>query len=335
MEKRVDSHNLSPATEEKDLSKEIELLSSQLRKATNWDGSELCQYQGFWCRSEFLHGIIPFQRHFQAQDSDLILITFPKSGTTWLKAITFTIVNRPRYALENSPLLTTSPHVLVPFLEFDLFMRNQPPSPISEDLPTPRIFSTPTPYASLPNSVVNSNCRIVYMCRNPLDQFISHWKFLIQIHQDQSKELVSFDEAFETVCNGVQGFGPIWEHVLGYWKASKEQPHKILFLKYEDLKENINFQVKRMADFLGCPFTENEKSKGIVEEISKFCSFDNMKNLEVNKTGILPSGAKYSDFYRKGQVGDWKNYLTPSMSKRLEKVYEEKFSGSGLTFKTS
>ncbi|KAJ0033973.1 hypothetical protein Pint_26268 [Pistacia integerrima] len=49
--------------------------------------------------------MIRFQRHFHAQDNDIMLITFPKSGTLWLKALTFTIVNRYQYTQENSPLL--------------------------------------------------------------------------------------------------------------------------------------------------------------------------------------------------------------------------------------
>ncbi|KAJ0101905.1 hypothetical protein Patl1_04800 [Pistacia atlantica] len=317
MEKRSgDSEIPSPAVEGQEFSKEIEQLLTQLPKATNWNGRELCQYQGFWCQSGFLPGIISFLKRFQARDSDIILVTFPKSGTTWLKALAFTIVNRSRYALQNSPLLTTGPHELVPFLDLRLYMSNQPP--VLEDLPSPRVFAAHIPFASLPKSIVNSNCRIVYMCRNPLDQFP-----------------VSLDEAFEMVFNGVQGFGPFWEHVLGYWKASKEEPHRILFLRYEDLKENINFHVKRLADFLGVPFTEDEKSKGVIGDISKFCSFDNMKDFEVNKTGTLPTGVKNSIFFRKGEVGDWKNHLTSSMSERLEKFYEEKFNGSDLTFKKS
>ena len=123
---------------------------------------------------------------------------------------------------------------------------------------------------------------------------------------------------------------------MGYWKASKEEPQKILFLKYEDLKEDINFYVKRLADFLGCPFTEDVENERVIEEILELCSFDNMKNMEVNKSPERnPIGFVKNMFFRKGKVGDWENYLTPSMAERLEKLVKEKFDGSGLTFKTS
>ncbi|XP_031256824.1 cytosolic sulfotransferase 15-like [Pistacia vera] len=326
----MEKQKIEAAAPVEELSNEIQELLLNLPTEKNWDGTSLYQYQGCWNRSQYVFATISFQRHFQAKESDIILTSFPKSGTTWLKALAFTIVNRSRYPLENSPLITTPPHQLVPFLEVDLYLKNQ--SPNLEDFPNPRILATHVPYASLPNSILNSDCRIVYVARNPLDQFISHWKFLSGF-QDQNMNLVSVEEAFEMICNGVQGYGPIWEHILGYWKASQEQPEKVLFLKYEDMKEDIKLNLKNLANFLGCPFTEDEERQGVVEEISKLCSFDNLKTLEVNKNGKHPTGFRNDTFFRNGTVGDWRNYLTPSMAERMEKVLEEKFSGSGLSFK--
>lgn len=331
MENREDSQNLTPRAEEQ--SNDSQELISSLPKVKNWDDLYLYHYQGTWYHSRCINGVISFQNNFQAQDSDVILATFPKSGTTWLKALTFAIVHRSRYPLEKSPLLTSSPHDLVPFLEFDLYMKS--PFPSFEHIPTPRILSTHMPCGSLPKSIMNSNCRVVYMCRNPMDQFISHWTFYHGLG-DQTSDPLPLEEAFEMICQGVQSYGPIWTQILDYWNASKAQPGKILFLKYEDLmKGDIVSYVKQIAEFLGCPFSESEETQGVVEEISKLCSFDNMKNLEVNKSGKQPGGAKNDTFFRKGIVGDWKNYLTPAMSERLEKLMEEKFHGSGLTFKTS
>ncbi|XP_044497524.1 cytosolic sulfotransferase 15-like [Mangifera indica] len=318
----------SAAIEE--LRNEIQQLTLNLPREKNLDGTPLYQYQGFWTLSEFIPAIISFQRHFQAEDGDIILTSIPKSGTTWLKALAFTIANRTRFPLQNSPLLTTPPHQLVPFLELDLYWKNQ--SPNLEDNPKPRILATHLPYASLPNSILNSGCRIVYVARNPLDQFISRWKFLSS-WREQNMILVSIEEAFEKTCNGVQFYGPVWEHVLGYWKASQENPEKVLFLKYEDMQENIISNIKNLANFLGCAFSQVEETQGVIKEISKICSFDNLKNLEVNKNGKYLLRFGNEAFFRKGTVGDWRNYLTSSMSDRMEKILEEKLCGSGLSFK--
>ncbi|KAJ6918634.1 hypothetical protein NC651_012789 [Populus alba x Populus x berolinensis] len=50
-------------------------------------------------------------------------------------------------------------------------------------------------------------------------------------------------------------------------------PQKILFLKYEDLKRDPLIHVNRLAEFLYQPFTQNEESDGVVQEITKLCSF--------------------------------------------------------------
>ena len=46
-------------------------------------------------------------------------------------------------------------------------------------------------------------------------------------------------DAFEFLCEGLSIFGPYWDHVLGYWRASLESLERILFLKYEDLKKRM------------------------------------------------------------------------------------------------
>ena len=39
----------------------------------------------------------------------------------------------------------------------------------------------------------------------------------------------------------------------------------MLFMTYEDLEEDIIFQTKRLATFLGLPFTKQEEDEGLVE----------------------------------------------------------------------
>ncbi|KAL7222732.1 hypothetical protein ACSBR1_024435 [Camellia fascicularis] len=98
---------------------------------------DLYFYEGLWYPSMFIYGIIPFQQHFKTQDTDLILVTFPKSGATWLKALAFTIANRNNYPFRESPLLTTNPHGLVPFLEDDVC--HAPSFNYTKTLPKPLI----------------------------------------------------------------------------------------------------------------------------------------------------------------------------------------------------
>ncbi|RWR73413.1 cytosolic sulfotransferase 12-like protein [Cinnamomum micranthum f. kanehirae] len=296
-----------------------------------WKSSHLTQYQGFWLPLKFLSGVMACGERFEACKDDIILNSTPKSGTTWLKALTFTISNRARHDFHNHPLLTTNPHALVPFLELELYVYGQIPD--LTNLPSPRLFSSHLPYELLPTSIIESNCRIIYLCRNPKDTFVSLWHFLNNLLPEDEPP-VPIEEAFELFHGGISPYGPFWEHLLGYWKASLERPERVLFMKYEDFKEDPTFHCRRLAEFLGCPFSTEEERQGLVEKIERFCSFKSLTSLEVNKsgkTGVL--GKANKNFFRRGIVGDWKNHLTVEMSEKLDQLSRQKLEAFGLTFK--
>lgn len=295
------------------------------------------QYKGFWYSHKFLLGMLVCQKYFKARDSDVLLATLPKSGTTWLKALSFSIINRATYprAQQNHPLLTSNPHELVPFLELNLYADNRI-SHLCSSAPARALISTHLPYSALPHSIQDSRCKIVYICRDPADVLVSHWHFVSRIKEYKSQASQSLEDAFESFCAGTFICGPYWDHVLEYWKASLENPEKVLFLKYEDLKRNAASQLKRLAEFLGHPFTPEEDDEGAIEDILRLCSFENLSNQEANKAGKTTDFGKLpvecNLFFRRGEVGDSANHLTPRMMQRLDRIIKQKFQGSGLTF---
>lgn len=422
-----------------EVSDECREVLLSLPRERGWRSSYLYKFQNFWCQAEEIQAIIAFQKHFRAKSSDVIVTSIPKSGTTWLKALTFAITKRHRLDVSSRshPLLNSNPHDLVPFLEYKLYAKNQIPNlsdlenphivaknqipilsdlenpplvtkipnlsdlenprlvaknsnlsdlehprlvaknPIFSDLENPRIvaetpnhsdfenprlvvrtqipnlsdlqnarvvpktqtpnfenprlFATHVPFNSLGDSIKTSNCKIVYICRNPFDTFVSSWHFINKLRPN-SMPSFSIEEGFDLYCRGVIGFGPFWDHMMGYYKSSLENPNKVLFLKYEDLKDDVVFELKKLARFLGFPFTEDEERDGTVEEIARLCSFESMKELEVNKNGKSIKHFENKNLFRKAEVGDYVNYLSPSMVDRLAHVMKCKMANSQLTF---
>ncbi|KAL3511006.1 hypothetical protein ACH5RR_030407 [Cinchona calisaya] len=320
--------------QEDEVSQECKDLLSTLPKEKGWAEPHLYNYQGFWYLAWQFQGVLECQKYFQAQDTDILLISSPKCGTTWLKALAFTIINRNSHSISNDheqkhPLFYNNPHKLVPHLELESHINNPIFEPSSFSSSPSRLFATHLPYISLPKSAKASSCKLVYICRDTKDTFISLWHFMNNLRSNHLGPN-SLEEAFEMFCRGVSIFGPFWDHVLDYWKESKERPNKVLFLKYEEMREDPNFHVKRLAEFFGVPFSLEEEGSRVVEKITNLCSFENLSKLVVNKDGKLPSGVENKTFFRGGEVGDWKNYLSPEMVEQLNRLNEEKFRGSRL-----
>ncbi|KAK1394923.1 Sulfotransferase [Heracleum sosnowskyi] len=319
--------------EEMVFSHEFMDLLSTLPKERTFFGTNIYQYKGFWFLALPLHGMIECQQQFKPRRNDIFLVTPPKSGTTWFKAIIYTLLNRQVYHPQDPhhPLLTNTPHQLVPFInllkpsEYDS-ISNSPDS-------SSRIFSAHMPTVILPKSVLedndSSNCKIVYLCREIKDTFVSFFHF---VNKNVDLSSCSLENAFNLYSRGVSPAGPVWDQIIGYWKESLERPNKVLFMRYEDMKNEPYVQLRRLARFLGKPLSEEEENSGVLDKIVKLCSIDNLRNLEVNKSGTTSIGLKNHTFYRNGQVGDWKKYLTSEMASKLDHITEEKFRGSGLSF---
>ena len=94
--------------------------------------------------------------------------------------------------------------------------------------------------------------------------------------------------------------------------------------------------MERFAKFIGYGFSMNEKREDVAKKIVELCSFQSLSKLEVHRTGeysifsfVVMENKKY---FRKGELGDWKNCLNAKMKERLDQITTQKFRGSGLAF---
>ncbi|KAL1197317.1 Cytosolic sulfotransferase 17 [Cardamine amara subsp. amara] len=294
------------------------------------------EYGGHWWLEFILEGLLHAQRFFKARPSDFFVCSYPKTGTTWLKALTFAITNRSKFEDSTNPLLKRNPHEFVPYIEID-FPFFPSVGVLNDERNT--LFSTHVPYDLLPESILKSDCKMVYIWRDPKDTFVSMWTFSYKERLQQGSVLISLEEAFDMYCQGLSAYGHYLDYVLGYWKAYEANPNQILFLKYETMRADTLPYVKRLAEFMGYGFTEEEEKEMVVEKVVKLCSFENLKNLEANKgekdREDRPTVFANSAYFRKGKVGDWQNYLTPEMVARIDGLMEKKFKGTGLLSSTS
>ncbi|GLU13276.1 hypothetical protein SLE2022_299190 [Rubroshorea leprosula] len=98
------------------------------------------------------------------------------------------------------------------------------------------------------------------------------------------------------------------------------------------MRENVTVYVKKLVEFIGYAFSFEEEETGVVERIAKMCSFENLSNLKVNKTGKhrLDTSMPISNnvYFRRAKIGDWENHLTPEMVARFDAKTEQKLQGA-------
>ncbi|KAE9465161.1 hypothetical protein C3L33_02947, partial [Rhododendron williamsianum] len=169
------------------------------------------------------------------------------------------------------------------------------PSRDINQVPSPRAFNTHLPYSILPEAVKNSGCRIIYISRNPADTFVSTWHFL---YNKRFGTKIPLEVAFDEFCQGTVGLGPFVDHVSEYWLEREKE--NVLFVTYEELKDDPNKHVSRIAEFLGCSLSADEIDQVV---------------------------------YWRGVVGDGKNLLSPEMMERIETLANQRWEGSGLEIK--
>ncbi|KAG5527753.1 hypothetical protein RHGRI_028634 [Rhododendron griersonianum] len=294
-----------------------------------WRGDVIFyQFHGFWFTPLFLQGTQELLNQFKPLSGDVILASFPKTGTTWLKSLLYSIINRSSI----DQLARNHPHQLVPQLELQVygpqwsFAPPNFPSPCTS--PSNRIFGTHLPYQIFGKIANSSDCRVVYVARNPKDTLVSFWH-MVNTTEMAKRAPWPLEDAVDKFCDGFLPFGPYYEHVLGYQKESIERPKKFFFITYEELQSDTKTHVKKLAEFLGCPFDNEEQ----VEEVVRSCSIETLRNHEVNKSSDVSKffPLPLNSFFRKGHVGDHKNYLTKDMIERIDGITSEKFRG--LIFK--
>ncbi|XP_074084491.1 sulfotransferase 1B1-like [Macrotis lagotis] len=261
---------------------------------------------------------------FKCRPEDIWVITYPKSGTTWLSEIMDLIKNDGSVEKQEKIPITER----VPMLESATPGLGPPSSEYLEKMPSPRFVKTHLPIPLLPKNFWECNSKIIYVARNAKDVAVSFYNFdrMNKYHPDPG----TFAEYLEKFMSGKVAFGSWHEHVTSWWEKKKDHP--ILYLFYEDIKEDPKREIRKVMEFLGKKLDENA-----LDRIVQRTSFETMRDNNMVNYKSLPTNLmdhKISPFMRKGITGDWKNYFTVAQNEKFDADYEKKMSGTTLKFRT-
>ncbi|XP_015165500.1 cytosolic sulfotransferase 12-like [Solanum tuberosum] len=107
-----------------------------------WNKSELYQWEGFWSNLTIIKEAKIFKATFKSDPNDVLLASFIKTGSTWLKAICLSIMEGNKK--EEDLLVKDNPHFHVPIIEAMNYYSKTPVHDLYT-MPSPRLFHTHLP----------------------------------------------------------------------------------------------------------------------------------------------------------------------------------------------
>lgn len=253
------------------------------------------------------------EKEFVAKDGDVFVVTYLRSGTTWTEQMVHLLVNNgvqgEQRITDAVPWLETLPHRPNGMHEF------------LKTLPPRRLFTSHLPYPLMPPRN-NTTAKVVYVARNPKDVATSTYFH----NQSKGGYEGTWDEHFQLFLTSDVGCGPYFDHVLPWWEASQHDKN-ILFLKYEDMKNDHAGNVARIASFL-----DLQADSQLIDKVVALSSFKSMSSGESTNFNWIPQREGVPTHFRKGDIGDWRNQFTEAQSRQLDALYMEKLQGTGLQF---
>ncbi|BBC72711.1 conserved hypothetical protein [Altererythrobacter sp. B11] len=231
---------------------------------------------------------------------DAYVLSYPKSGRTWLRTMMGYLVCR-QYGLQvDNPM------------EVQHFWK------ISSSVPN--IGFTHDDYPNLKTGAEVSTDksayagkRIVFLTRDPRDVLVSYYF-------DARNRMKVIDCDMEHFLFHERGSIDAIVAFYNAWAANRHVPRGFHWITYEAMHDDAKSVLSGTAQFLGLPSVDD----ALLEEAVRFASFDNMRRTEL-KDGfrherLRPADMNNPDSYkvRRGKIGGYVDYFNVEMTTYID-----------------
>jgi hypothetical protein len=260
------------------------------------------------------------EQYQKLQQADIVLVSFGKSGRTWLRVMLSRLYQQ-MYQLPERALIG-----------FDNFHRANPV--------IPRMFFTHDNYIGDYTGHTDSKVdfygkKVVLLARDPRDVAVSQffqWKYRMKTSKkaiNQYPEDGSEVSIFEFVTDPSAGL----LKVIGFLNLwAKEVPNidDFFLLRYEDLKAEPVATLTRLVAFMGAPANDTQ-----IRDAVEFSSYENMKKMEAKRTFWMSGGRMQpkdrsnpnSYKVRRAKVGGYRDYFDDQQVAAIEVITRDHLSG--------
>ena len=263
-------------------------VSFQLRTALRKTGPARWLYRRRWSRR-----------------ADVVLISFPKAGRTWLRALLVQALAahfglRPSGALDLRALAARDARI--PRIR-----------PKHDDAPQ---LKTPAELVRVKDEY--RDVRVAFLARDPRDLVVSAYFQMTRREHRYRGDLASFLRCPRGSVSTILEF-------FNIWARNRWLPRDFLLIRYEDLHRDPVQELSRVLAFAGVADVAEDVLAAAVE----FARFDNLRQLEVEGSagsGRLRPGdpADPESFKtRRGRVGGFRDYLALEQIAELDRRIAE------------
>lgn len=276
---------------------------------------------------------------YQPRESDVIIVTYPKCGTTWAQYIVSNIITKGNTPNDPGEFMLHSPFIDLFGAEFAMNPARK--GPIITHLPI-----TVFPYTE--------QAKYIYITRNPYDCCVSKYHFLKGI-TPKAYEDVSFESFVKKFVSGRLLYGDYFDHLFPWYDLRNEA--NVLFFTYEELKTDTKQCIFKIAKFLGEDHIRALREDDVfLQRVVEATSLSNMKVVfnyspyervkrmlelppekslklaEVFKKAPVTNKEMHEGcgYVRKGIVGDWKSHFTPELIEITKAWIDKKTKGSDI-----
>lgn len=210
------------------------------------------------------------------------LVSFPRSGNTWVRTIVCNITN---------PEARGNPEIF------------------NEVIPEVRLREVYKIRRKNNLKLIKSHMvfakdvqKAVYVVRDGRDAVISYYHYTTT----RKGSNVGFSEWFDRYRRGL--FGPTWHAHVESWlsQGEKRLGSGMLVVRFEDLKKDTIGTAGRIVEFLGIDTTHDQLRSAV-----DMASLEQARTWEKNEKGkLLDSDAS---FYRGGKSGQWSSYFNSEL----------------------
>eukprot|EP01065_Artemidia_motanka_P048895 TRINITY_DN8007_c0_g1_i1.p1 TRINITY_DN8007_c0_g1~~TRINITY_DN8007_c0_g1_i1.p1 ORF type:complete len:403 (+),score=79.02 TRINITY_DN8007_c0_g1_i1:65-1273(+) len=271
---------------------------------------------------------------FRLRDSDIVIATYPKCGTTWMQQIVMLLLaagdkekvpdallqavwlesaaSMGLQGVESKSLAFEKPLVFTPESLNDW---DAPLNWTGPGMPHRRVFKTHAPCSDglLPwkggRSGIPEAGKVIVVTRGPRDQAVSMW------HHSKDVPAFEYSSDFEHFLKKLwmQGrveSGDFYKWHATWWHAPLSMSQR-LWVRYEDLQEDLPGGVRRIAAFLDLPVTDE-----VIDKVVKGSTFSSMKQQTIDadkkkeERGIFVK----KDHIRQGKSGKWMKTFGPELA---------------------